>query len=125
MSLMKSKRTLLLAASLALLTSLPAIVGCAKKDGAGGPGDAALIAAGQSVFASNNCARCHAIGGQGGRMGPDLSRVGAEAGHTPQWLVDHVRNPKAHTPSSRMPSFQGKISDQNLLALGAYLASLK
>jgi mono/diheme cytochrome c family protein len=87
--------------------------------------DAALAAAGKAVFDANGCARCHSIGGQGGRMGPDLTRVGAEPGHTPQWLVEHVKNPKRHNPSSRMPAFEGRISDRDLLALGAYLGSLK
>ena len=84
-----------------------------------------LVEAGKAVFAKNNCANCHAINGQGGRGAPDLSHVGSEEGHTAEWLVAHVRNPKAHKPNSRMPSFEGKISDQELLALGAYLASLK
>jgi mono/diheme cytochrome c family protein len=106
------------------------VVGCTQNGGSGSSSasaqaDAAMVAAGRSVFEANGCARCHSIGGQGGRMGPDLTRVGAEAGHTPQWLVEHVKNPKAHNPSSRMPAFEGRISDRDLLALGAYLASLK
>lgn len=66
-------------------------------------------------------------GGPGGgrRGGPNLSRVGAEAEHTSEWLIAHIKNPKTHNPSSRMPAFEGKISDKDLLALGAYLASLK
>ena len=58
-------------------------------------------------------------------MGPDLTRVGADPTHTPPWLVEHVKNPRAQHPSSRMPAFEGRISDQDLAALGAYLASLK
>ena len=55
--------------------------------------------------------------------GPDA--CGGEAEHTAAWLVAHIKNPKAHNPGSRMPSFEGHISDKDLLALGAYLASLK
>ena len=146
----KKQRAVLVAVSLTLLTLLVA-AGCTKNEengggsaappaasstpGGGGArpaatapqggGDTALIAAGKTVFAANGCAKCHAVGGQGGRGGPDLSRTGAQAGHTAQWLVEHIKNPKAHNPSSRMPGFQGKISDKDLLALGAYLASLK
>ena len=58
-------------------------------------------------------------------MGPDLTRVGADPSHTPQWLAEHVKNPRSQNPTSRMPAFEGKISDQDLLALGTYLASLK
>ena len=36
-------------------------------------GDAA---AGQAVYAASSCAACHRIGGQGGRLGPELSHVG-------------------------------------------------
>jgi mono/diheme cytochrome c family protein len=111
-------------ASVALSAILLA-AGCAKNDGsanATAPADPALIAAGKSVFASNGCANCHAVAGQGGSKAPDLTHVGAE--HAPQWLVEHVKDPKVHNPSSRMPAFQGKISDRDLLALGAYLSSL-
>ena len=79
------------------------------------------MATGRTVFESNGCAGCHSGGGQA----PDLSHVGAEAEHTPEWLVAHIKNPKTHNPSSTMPAFAGKISDSDLLALGAYLASLK
>lgn len=131
-------------ASLTLIALLVA-AGCSKNDSAdnggdapppsppGGArtataprgGDAALVTAGKAVYAANGCARCHSIGGQGGRGGPNLSQVGAGAGHTPEWLAAHIKNPKTHNPSSRMPAFGGKISDKDLLALGAYLASLK
>jgi cytochrome c oxidase subunit II len=128
MSLVKSKRTV--SFIVVLLASLLVIVGCAKNGGsasstAAAQSDAALITAGKAVFDANRCANCHAVGGQGGGKAPDLTRVGAEAGHTPQWLVEQVKNPRAHNPSSRMPAFEGKISDPDLLALGAYLASLK
>lgn len=92
---------------------------------AGATGDSALIAAGQKVFEANGCGNCHAVGGQGGGRAPDLSKVGAEAEHTSQWLVEHIKNPKKHNPNSKMPPFEGKINDKDLLAIGAYLASLK
>lgn len=99
------------------------LAGCAKS--AGGGGDAAQIAAGKAVFDTNGCANCHAVAGQGGGKAPDLTRVGADPGHTPQWLAEHVKNPKAHNPGSRMPAFEGKIAEADLAALGVYLASLK
>lgn len=130
MSLVKSDQPLLRTASLTLVASLLALGGCAKNGGSaassqGAQNDPALLAAGKTAFDNNGCARCHSIGGQGGRMGPDLTRVGTDASHTPQWLVAHIKNPRTHNPSSRMPAFEGRISDNELLALGAYLASLK
>jgi mono/diheme cytochrome c family protein len=119
------------------VASLLVITGCAKNTestpaaGQGNPpsstaqSSATLIAAGKTVFNSNGCARCHAISGEGGKQGPELTHVGAEAEHTPDWIVAHVKNPRAHNPRSRMPNFEGKINDKDLLALGAYLSSLK
>ncbi|MFL5243911.1 MAG: c-type cytochrome [Gemmataceae bacterium] len=116
------------------------------------PADAALrgpFAAGRKVFNANGCAKCHTVGkanasamaggppggqgpgsfGPGGRggmqKGPDLGKVGADPMHSPQWLAEHVRNPKTHKPQSRMPSYAGKIKEEDLLALADYLASLK
>ena len=55
--------------------------------------------------------------------GPQLTTVGAK--RTRDWIVEHIRNPKAHNQQSRMPAFAGKISDADLQAVGDYLASLK
>ena len=59
-----------------------------------GSGDAR---AGQAVYASQGCAKCHAIedeggGRQGGDLGPDLSRAGMR---TARYLRDSVVNPSA------------------------------
>lgn len=35
---------------------------------------------GDALYNSNGCAACHMIGGQGGSIGPDLSRIGAMRG---------------------------------------------
>jgi mono/diheme cytochrome c family protein/uncharacterized protein YbaR (Trm112 family) len=77
-----------------------------------------------------NCARCHSAGGdsagggRGGRgRGPNLSREGAK--RTADWLLDHMRNPTVHNPNSKMPSFEGKITEDDLRSLAEYLAGLK
>jgi cbb3-type cytochrome oxidase cytochrome c subunit len=63
-------------------------------------------------------------GGPG--RGPDLGKVGEDPEHTPQWLAEHIRNPKAHKQQSRMPAFgENKIGADDMNALTAYLASLK
>jgi mono/diheme cytochrome c family protein/outer membrane lipoprotein-sorting protein len=84
----------------------------------------AQIARGKSLFRTN-CTRCHAIAGQGGMVGPDLSNAGGDPSHTPMWLADHIRNPNSHTPGSSMPAFGSRLPARDIQALAAYLASLK
>lgn len=64
--------------------------------------------------------------GRGGMgKGPDLAKVGADPKHTPEWLTEHIKNPKSHKLDSRMPAFASKINDDDLRALVEFLASLK
>jgi cbb3-type cytochrome oxidase cytochrome c subunit len=70
------------------------------------------------------------MGGPGGMMGgrraPDLGKVGGEPGHTVDWFVKYIRNPKSVKPDARMPAFDDKkIKDEDLRVLAEYLASLK
>jgi cbb3-type cytochrome oxidase cytochrome c subunit len=59
-------------------------------------------------------------------MAPDLTKVGAAAEHTKQWLADHIRDAKQHNPRSRMPRFpEEQINAADLNSLVEYLASLK
>jgi len=88
------------------------------------------VAAGRKVYESLDCARCHSLGaGPGGAVkkgrGPSLSHVGADAGHTVQWLSEQIRNPKSHRPNSRMPAYDRKVNADDLKSLAEYLASLK
>jgi len=55
--------------------------------------------------------------------GPDLGTVGNR--HDKDWLKTQIRQPKSHKKNARMPSFEGKIKDDDLNALAEYLASLK
>jgi alcohol dehydrogenase (cytochrome c) len=56
------------------------------------PGDHAM---GERLyFGDAGCARCHMIGGRGGRLGPDLSRIGAA--RAPAVLEESIRTPSAH-----------------------------
>jgi putative heme-binding domain-containing protein len=56
-------------------------------------GDAAK---GEQLYQSRGCAGCHAVGGKGGRMGPDLSQIGARRSLT--HLRDSLVKPEAETP---------------------------
>jgi cytochrome c oxidase cbb3-type subunit III len=45
---------------------------------------------GQALF-QTNCSRCHMVNGHGGRLGPDLSRIGSA--RSPAALANKIRNP--------------------------------
>src|SRR5437899_6493288 len=81
-------------------------------------------ATGKQVF-QKSCARCHRIGGGSGMRGrgPNLSTIGRD--HDVDWLMTYIRNSKAQKPDSLMPSFEEKISDEEIRAVAWYLASLK
>lgn len=100
---------------------------------------------GRLLFYSNGCNYCHtqyvrfedtAMGpiSQGGnytfdnpmilgseRTGPDLSYIGRK--HSEQWEINHLKDPRAYSPLSIMPSFEF-LSDQDLEDIAAYLFSL-
>lgn len=48
---------------------------------------------GELVYRKNGCALCHAIGGAGGKLGPDLSSLGASA--PLDYIIESVLNPAA------------------------------
>ncbi len=77
---------------------------------------------GVQLFASLGCAACHRIGGVGGTVGPDLSKVGGR--RTRKWIEQQIRDPKSHNPNSIMPSFS-KLSDEDNDSLAEYLSGLK
>ena len=115
--------------SMGLLAILLIVAGCSKpgSDVPAGPSlpAARQAATGESIFKANNCGRCHMLNGQGGMIGPDLSHEGANPQHNAQWIADHIKNPKTHSPGSRMPSFAGRIPDSDIQTLAEYLAGLK
>jgi putative heme-binding domain-containing protein len=53
------------------------------------------VANGQQLFAKQ-CANCHRVAGKGGRIGPDLSRIGAARTHAA--LVREIRTPHEWIP---------------------------
>lgn len=57
--------------------------------------------------------------------GPDLAKVGADPNHSKDWLEAYIRNPKSKKEDSRMPGFEGKLSQDDLTKLIDYLASLQ
>lgn len=59
-------------------------------------------AKGKDVYAANGCSICHAIEGQGGGVGPELTRIGQA--RSPKYLHDFLLDPGKNPPSdARLP----------------------
>jgi ubiquinol-cytochrome c reductase cytochrome b subunit len=66
---------------------------------------------GRGLFASVGCMACHKIEGKGGVAGPDLSHE-ASLGHSSQWLMTQITNPRKHDPSTIMPAHKSLTQAQ-------------
>ncbi|HVS35474.1 MAG TPA: cytochrome b N-terminal domain-containing protein [Gemmataceae bacterium] len=76
---------------------------------------------GAVVFQYKDCRNCHALEGQGGRRGPDLTDVGRRL--TRDQLIDQVSN---GTPGGGlMPAYGKQVSDAEMAALTDFLVSLR
>lgn len=93
-----------------------------------------LASQGRQLFTRYGCASCHDTDG---RVAPDLhglfmSRVGLENGQTAvadeSYLRESILNPSARIVMGYpdiMPSYQGQASEEDVMALIAYIKSLK
>lgn len=104
---------------------LPTPVAAAAPPIPGGPpGDPS---AGQAVFMARGCVACHAVGGAGGILGPDLSRVGAS--RDPAALAEKILNPRAKPVEGFPPimpdTFATQLTIKELSDLVAYLSQQK
>ena len=54
-------------------------------------------AKGKAVYDANGCALCHAIGGQGGGIGPQLTAIGRS--RAPKYLHDFLLDPGKNPPA--------------------------
>lgn len=78
------------------------------------------VETGKTLFFERGCIGCHSIGGQGGKIGPDLANVGAR--RDTQWIFDHFKDPKKVSPETIMPKFG--FSDDEARALTLFVLSL-
>ena len=80
--------------------------------------NANAIAQGQQLFSAMNCAGCHSHGGGG--MGPALMddewRYGGR--------IDQIATTIAEGRPNGMPSWRGKLTDDQIWSLAAYVRSL-
>ncbi len=93
-----------------------------------------FAASGSSLFSSEGCIACHAINGQGGSVGPDLTHVGSR--RSLSWLKQQITNPSAHFAAGSMATINGAsymsimpghkhMPTSKLDALAGYLKSLR
>jgi cbb3-type cytochrome oxidase cytochrome c subunit len=76
---------------------------------------------GQHLFAQKGCIGCHSVGGLGGKVGPALDDVGLR--RSPEWMLQHFRDPQSVTPGSVMPRFG--FSETEARALTDFLLHLR
>lgn len=72
-----------------------------------------------AVVFNRNCLRCHELGGVGGKDGPALTNVHLELDQAK--LVRQITAPLEVKPDGEMPSFAGKLSDDQIAALARWL----
>jgi ubiquinol-cytochrome c reductase cytochrome b subunit len=77
---------------------------------------------GVQLINSLGCIGCHRVEGKGGTVGPELS-PDVLRGKSSQWLIIQIRNPKAHFPTSIMPSFSS-LSDRQINDVVDFLLTL-
>jgi cytochrome c oxidase cbb3-type subunit III len=75
------------------------VVGYVRTLGESGTTEAAKgdAAKGKAVYDANGCAVCHAIGGQGGGVGPQLTIIGRS--RAPKYLHDFLLDPGKNPPA--------------------------
>ena len=76
---------------------------------------------GQKLFIASQCWFCHKINGKGGRVGPDLSKIGAKKSR--KYLVKFFKSMDRHKEPPMAGRF--KFQDQQIDDLVSYLVSLK
>lgn len=69
---------------------------------------------------AENCAACHAIGGEGGDLGPDLTEVGAMRDKA--YILKYIMDPAQFNAESTMPAYQGQLKDHEIEDIARYLA---
>ncbi len=85
---------------------------------------AEMTAQGKKLFANKGCLACHQVGKRGGYVGPSFTQ-GAFVGEKLQagWTFKWLKNSRAMKPDVLEPNYS--LSDQEALAITAYLMSMK
>ena len=107
----------LLLLGLVAMGGLYSLLAPKSAEAAGSTGD---LTTGKKLFLAN-CATCHGISGQGGKIGPSLVGVGAAA---VDFQVGTGRMPLAQPGVQAASSKQVMFTDQQIASLAAYVATL-
>ena len=59
---------------------------------------------GENIFNTYGCLSCHTMSGRGGKVGPVLTNE-SQRGHSKDWIIVQIKNPREHNPKSPMPPF--------------------
>ncbi len=73
------------------------------------------LAVGKTAFERRGCLSCHKLGRSDGRLAPELTWLGRL--RSARYVVDHLRDPRRHTPGSSMPNFFMSPSERSAIAL--------
>lgn len=102
----------------------------------GNTGTTTPAAAGQQLYQTLGCASCHGANGEGGRgptllgtFGKQIQLVGGQTIRADEpYIRESIMNPQAKLVEGFgpiMPTFQGQISEDQLVQLVAYIKSLQ
>lgn len=81
-----------------------------------------LASLGKRLYSNKyGCNACHALGEEGGKVGPALDRAGFRL--NPVWVYRWIKYPQAMKGETRMPNLG--ISDPDAKAISTYLSTLR
>jgi cytochrome c-550 PedF len=84
-------------------------------------GNELAVKIGSSGFAQN-CARCHGIEAESGGIAPDLRYLDkGEEGDA--WFINRIRHGYTQNGVTKMPAFEGILSQEAMWAIRTYLDS--
>ena len=83
-----------------------------------------LVAKGKEIVTAKKCSICHAVEGKGGKIGKPMNELAKDK--TDAFLLEAMVDPKkAIGPDTKMPSYKGKLTDDEIKACVEYIKSLK